>query len=85
MEGGLASWVQDPAQRTMLSTSMAISYIVGVADSSRNRLWCPKELPDMGSLSGGVLDYLADLPRKRYAENAAVVVAEALSKDYPCR
>lgn len=84
MEGGLASWVQDPVQRTVLSTAMATSYILGVANSTQNVQWCPKEPPDMQAISVSVLDYFGDLPKSRQSENAAKVIAEALSKGYPC-
>jgi hypothetical protein len=84
MEGALASWVQDPAQRTTLSTAMATSYIIGVADSARNRQWCPKQPPSIQALSGVVLDYLADISEARRSENAAAVIAEALGRAYPC-
>ena len=84
MEGGLASWVQDPAQRTMLSTAMATSYMLGVANSTQNTQWCPKDMVEVQVISGAVLDYLADLPENRHSENAATVVGEALGKRYPC-
>lgn len=84
LEGGLASWVHDPAQRAALSSFMAMSYILGVANSTQNQQWCPKRPPEVRALSSAVLDYLADLPRKRHTENAAVVVIEALRKASPC-
>ncbi len=85
MEGALASWVKDPAQRTMLSTAMATSYMLGVANSTQGRQWCPKETLDVQAVSGAVLDYLADLPENRHSENAATVITEALGKRYPCQ
>lgn len=84
MNGSLASWVEDPADRTMLSTLMATSYILGVADSSRGKQWCPVQETSAQTLAGPVLDYLADLPKPRYSEDAAAIVVEALAKVQPC-
>jgi len=85
MEGGLAPWVQDPAQRTALSTFMATAYVMGTADSVRGKKWCPGQHVHIQVLTDTVLDYLADLPRSRQAEDAATIVAEALGRSYPCR
>lgn len=84
MEGGLASWVQDPVQRTALSTYMATSYILGVADNAKGKRWCPTPGLDGRVMSEAVLGYLADLPKARQSENAATIVAEALGKAKPC-
>jgi len=85
MEGGLASWVRDPAQRTTLSTAMATSYILGVANSAQDSQWCPAAGLGVAAMAATVLDHLADLPQGRQQESAAAVVAEALGKTYPCR
>lgn len=85
MDGSLAAWVKDPAQRTMLSTLMATSYILGSADSRKDIAWCPpKDLP-IEAVSQKVLDYLADLPPAKQEENASRMVTEGLSKAYPCK
>ncbi|MCD0504522.1 Rap1a/Tai family immunity protein [Bordetella petrii] len=85
MQGSLASWVKDPAQRTMLSTLMATSYILGIADSATGKQWCPASGLDMEAMPAPVLDYLADLPEARRSEPAAGIVVEALGKAYPCQ
>ena len=84
MDGSLASWVQDPAQRTMLSTLMATSYILGIADSANGKQWCPSSGLDMEAMPAPVLDYLARLPEARRSEGAAGIVIEALAKAHPC-
>lgn len=84
MQGGLASWVEDPAQRTMLSTLMATSYILGIADSAAGKQWCPASGLDTEAMPGPVLDYLADLPEARRSEPAAGIVVEALGRAHPC-
>jgi len=84
MDGGLADWVEDPAQRTMLSTFMATSYILGVADDARGRQWCPPADLGIQPMVGAVMDHLADLPEARRSEDAAAVVGEALGKAHPC-
>ncbi|MBV7483466.1 Rap1a/Tai family immunity protein [Bordetella sp. BOR01] len=84
MDGGLASWVQDPAQRTMLSTLMATSYILGIADTTNGKQWCPSSTLDMEAMPAPVLDYLAHLPEERRAEGAAGIVIEALARAHPC-
>ncbi|MGE8615565.1 MAG: hypothetical protein ACN6PF_24940 [Achromobacter veterisilvae] len=43
MEGGLASWVEDTAQRSSLSTFMATAYVLGTADSVKKHQWCPEQ------------------------------------------
>ncbi|MBV7483432.1 Rap1a/Tai family immunity protein [Bordetella sp. BOR01] len=85
MEGGLASWVQDPVQRTALSTYMATSYILGAADGAKGKQWCPAPDLDGRVMSEAVLNYLADLPQARLSENASVIVTEALGKAHPCK
>lgn len=84
MSGGLASWVEDPAQRTALSTYMATSYIWAVADSTQGKQWCLTPPLDLVKMAESVLNYLSDLPESRQSEGAAPVVAEALGKAYPC-
>ncbi|HYG44625.1 MAG TPA: Rap1a/Tai family immunity protein [Bordetella sp.] len=84
MDGGLASWVEDPAQRTMLSTLMATSYILGIADTTNGKQWCPSSTLDMEEMPAPVLDYLAHLPEARRAEGAAGIVIEALARAHPC-
>lgn len=85
MSGGLAAWVKDPAQRTMLSTLMATSYILGIADTANGKQWCPASDLDMEAMPAPVLDYLGDLPEARRSEGAAGIVVEALAKAYPCK
>jgi hypothetical protein len=85
MEGGLASWVEDPAQRSSLSTFMATAYVLGTADSVKGHQWCSEQDVRIDALSAAVMDYLADLPQTRHQESAAKVVAEALGKAYPCK
>lgn len=85
MDGALAAWVEDPAQRTMLSTLMATSYILGIADSAIGKQWCPATDLDMESMPAPVLDYLGRLPAARQTEGAAGVVLEALAQAHPCR
>ncbi|MEH2921333.1 Rap1a/Tai family immunity protein [Samsonia erythrinae] len=85
MEGGLASWVQDPAQRSALSTAMATAYVLGTADSQRDKKWCPNQRVHIQAMTETVLDYLADLPQNRQEEDAATIVSEALGKSYPCQ
>lgn len=85
MDGQLAAWVQDPAERSVLSTSMATSYMIGVGDATRGKAWCPDKDFTIQRLSESVLDYLADLPKGRYSEDAAVIVSESLARVRPCR
>lgn len=85
MEGGLATWIQDPVQRSSLSTFMATAYVLGTADSVKGQQWCPGQDVRMETFSERVMDYLADLPQARQEESAAKIVAEALGKAYPCR
>lgn len=84
MEGGLAPWVQDPAQRASLSTFMATAYVLGAADSAKGRQWCPVQDARVSVLLDPVMDYLADLPSARQDEDAAKIVVEALGKNNPC-
>ena len=84
MSGGLASWVEDPAQRTALSTYMATSNIWAVADSTQGKKWGLTPSLDLVKMAESVLAYLDELPTSRQSEGAAVIVAESLGKTYPC-
>lgn len=84
LDGRLAAWVEDPAHRTMLSTSMGTAYVLGTADSVKGEAWCPQPDARIQAFTEVVLDYLADLPEARLSENAAKIVAEGLGKAYPC-
>lgn len=84
MEGGLASWLEDPVQRASLSTFIATAYVLGVADSVSGSAWCPGDQMQTPAMLEPVLDYLADVPQDRQNDRAAKIVAQALSKAYPC-
>jgi hypothetical protein len=85
MDGGLAPWIEDPARRTMFSTTIASSYIFGVADSANGTQWCAPAGLNAQDLMKPVLDTLNDLPKERQSERASKVVIEALGKAYPCQ
>lgn len=85
MDGSLASWVEDLGERTALSSYIATSYIWGVADNTKGKGWCPVPPLAVQDLAETVLNYLGDLPEARQSEDASVVVAESLSKAYPCK
>jgi hypothetical protein len=84
LKGDFAPEISDPELRRQVSSARGQSYVAGVADSTDTKAWCgkgavlPHELPDR------VVTYLGDLPKERLEENAAVLVAEALAKSFPC-
>lgn len=84
LKGDFAPEISDPELRRQVSSARGQSYVAGVADATETKAWCgkgavlPHELPDR------VVTYFSDLPKERLDENAAVLVAEALAKSFPC-
>ncbi|WP_236016076.1 Rap1a/Tai family immunity protein [Brucella endophytica] len=85
LKGDLAPETADKELKRMLSTARGTAYVAGVADALQGREWCgagailPHEMTDR------VYTYLKDLPPEQLKENAAPLVGQALSKEFPCK
>jgi hypothetical protein len=84
LKGELAPEASDKELKRMLSTTRGSAYVAGVADALQGKAWCgagailPHEMTDR------VFTYLSDLPPEKRQGNAAALVGEALSKEFPC-
>lgn len=84
-EGTLAAQTPDPAVQRQVSTARATAYMLGVADSTSGRQWCPPSNLSITDLAATVYGYLAKLPDADLAKPAAATVGHALSVGYPCK
>lgn len=84
LKGDLAPEISDQELRRMVSSARGQSYVAGVADATDAKTWCGKGAVLPHELSDRVVTYLSDVPEERLDENAAVLVAEALAKSFPC-
>ncbi|MCD9033249.1 hypothetical protein LDO32_16105 [Luteimonas sp. Y-2-2-4F] len=82
LEGDAAPEATDPELRRRLSRERGQSCLQGVADLTRGARWCGRIKPH--ELADRVYAYLGDLPPARLQDNAATLVAEALSAHFPC-
>ncbi len=84
LKGDFAPETSDKELKRLLSTARASAYVSGVADVLQNREWCGAGAILPHEINDRVFTYLKDLAPERLDENAALLVSQALSKEFPC-
>ncbi len=60
-------------------------FMLGVQETTEGRTWCGYEKFKTITFREDVFEYLKKLPRARHTERAALIIEEALRKNYPCK
>jgi hypothetical protein len=60
-------------------------YMLGVTDSSEDRVWCDYKHFETATLQEFVYEYFKKLPERRLDERASRLIQEALKTNFPCK
>ena len=60
-------------------------FLLGVQDATEGKSWCGYRAFKTITLREDIYEYFKKLPHERLAERAAVIIEEALHKNYPCK
>lgn len=59
-------------------------YLLGVLDTTEGKVWCNYKSFKTTTLRENIFEYLKKLPPERLNERASAIIAEVLSRDFPC-
>ncbi len=80
-----AFFFKEWASHDKLANARAGLYLLGVADSSEGKSWCGCGRIKVDTMNEYVFLYFRNMAPEKMKNRAAVVIEEALTKNFPCK